>query len=97
MITLAREKSVEIPFRGAKITARYKVPTALEAEEIITSKLKDSDVFKRFAIDFSGSGCEDIDGSFPSELLEIPGTYPIMNKVALEIINSAIISEEEKN
>lgn len=97
MITLLSEKTIEVPFKGSTVYVKFKVPTAIDAEEIISSKMKDSAIFKKFAIEISCKDVEELDGVFPSKLLEIPGTYPIMNKTALEILNSAIVSEEEKN
>lgn len=97
MITLEREKIVEIPFCGSKVVFRYKVPNAIETEEIFNSKAKNTEIFKRFTLEIGCSDCEEINGKFPSDLVAMPGTYALVSNVANEIIKSATLSEEEKN
>lgn len=97
MITLEREKIVEMPFCGSKVVFRFKVPNAIETEEIFNAKMKNTEIFKRFTLEVGCPDCEEIDGKFPSDLISMPGTYLLVSNVASEIIKSATLSEDEKN
>ena len=98
MITLSKRKSAEILFMGETVEVEYVVPTALDVEEHIKGSTKDSSVFEAFVTKVSSSGIDGWqNGVGAKAVLEAPGTYSLVNKVALEIVQSAFITEAEKN
>ena len=97
MITLEKEKTVTVPFKGVDVSVRYKVPTAVDAESILNAKLSDCEIFKNFTLGVSCDEIEELNGAFPSDIISLPGVYPLVNKVAWQIVNSATVSEAEKN
>ena len=98
MITLSRKRSADIPFMGVNVRVEYVVPTALEVEENIKGNSKDSEIFEAFVMKVS---CPDIEGwqngVGAKDVLSAPGTYSLVNKAALGIVQSAFLTEAEKN
>ena len=100
MITLERKKTITVRFMGADVTAEFNVPTAEEVETTIRGNkdLKDSDLFKAFVTTVKSPDIEGwTEGLKPEDVVALPGTYPLMNKIALEIMQTAFLSEPEKN
>lgn len=102
MITLAREKTIEIPYfnNQAKILVTFNIPTAEEAETKIrgVKDLTDVSVFKMFVLKVV---CNDIEGwengVSAETVTNSPGTFNLVSKTAIEIVNSAFLTESEKN
>ena len=100
MITLSRTKTVTVPFMGIEVMVEFNVPTAEEVETVIRGNkdLKDTDLFKAFVTTVMASEIEGWgEGIKADAVTTLPGTYPLVNKVALEIMNSAFITDDEKN
>ncbi len=98
MISLSRKKTVEIPFLGVTVTVDFVVPTALEVEENLKGGTKDSAIFEAFVTKVTSPDIEGWqEGVGAKTVLESPGTYPLVNKAALEVVQTAFISEAEKN
>ena len=95
MITITKEKTVTIPFAGTEALVRFKVPSAIDVEELRSENLKDSDIFKKFVLEVS----VEIEGynEFPSAIISLPGSYPLVRDTALQIINAAMLTDFEKN
>lgn len=100
MITLSRTKTVTIPFLGAEVMVEFNIPTAEEVESTIRGNkdLKDSDIFKAFVTTVMSSDIEGwAEGMKPDAVTVLPGTYPLVNAVASEIVKTAFVTEAEKN
>ena len=102
MITLAREKTVEIPYfnNQAKIRIAFKIPTAEEAETKIrgVKDLTDVSLFKMFVLKVSSPDVEGWqNGITADDVVNAPGTFNLISKVALEIVNAAFLTDSEKN
>ena len=99
MITLERTKTVMIPFMGVDVDVLFKVPTAEEAEKAFRgSDVKDTDIFRKFVISVRSSGIEGWDTEIKADaVVSLPGTYSLVNKVALEITKATFLTEAEKN
>lgn len=98
MISLSRKKTVDVTFMDAKVSVEFVVPTALEVEENIKGATKDSSIFEAFVTKVSSlevAGWQN--GVGAKDVLDAPGTYGLVNKVALEIVQSAFLTEAEKN
>ena len=98
MITLSRKKTADIPFMGVNVSVEFIVPSAIEVEEHIKGTQKDSQIFESFVTKISSPDIEGWQsGVGPKIVLEAPGTFSLVNKVALEIVQSAFLTEAEKN
>ena len=100
MITLERTRTISVPFMNAAVAVSFNIPTAEEVETTIRASkdIKDTDLFRAFVTKVS---CPDIegwaDGLAADAVTVLPGTFPLVNKTALEIMQSAFLSEAEKN
>lgn len=102
MITLSRIKTATIRFMGVDVLFEYNVPTAEEFENEFRSpeakNLKDSEVFKMFGRTVLTDGIEGWEsGIKPEEVVSLPGTYPLVSKAAMEIMQAAYLNDAEKN
>ena len=100
MITLSRTKTITVAFMGVDVEVTFNVPTAEEVETTIrgAKDLKDSDLIKAFVTSVKSaeiSGWQD--GISAEETLASPGTYPLVNAIAQQIVQSAFLTEKEKN
>ena len=100
MITLERKKRITVSFMGVDVIVEFNVPTAEEVETTIRGNkdIKDSDLFKAFTVLVRSSEIEGWKvGLAPDAVVVLPGTFPLVTKVAMEIMQTAFLSESEKN
>ncbi len=102
MITLSRIKTVNIPFMGVDVSFSFNVPTAEDVENVFrgpdAKDLKDSDILRKFGTLLTSPDIEGwSEGIKPEEAVKLPGTYTLINKCAVEIMQSAFLTEAEKN
>lgn len=97
MISLSREKTIEVEYLGEKVTVTYKVPSAIEAETLLKDQTN-AGLFKAFVQKVQSDGVSEWTGGVGAEeCLNAPGTYSLVNEVDLAIVDSAILRKEEKN
>ena len=98
MITLERTHKERFTLQGENVDVTFRVPTAEDVENVFRNKeVKDTDVFKTFVIEVVSEGIEGWEGGLkPEDVTAMPGTYSIVNKVALAVTKTAFLSEEEK-
>lgn len=102
MITLERIKTVTLSFMGVDVLFDFDVPTAEDVEVTFrgpdAKDLKDSEIVKRFGRTFMSA---DITGWAealkPEDVISLPGTYSLVNKAAVEVMQAAFVTEAEKN
>ena len=99
MITLETKKTIKIQFMGVDVIVEYRIPTAAETEvKLKGSDIKDSDIFKEFVISAKSPEIEGwADGVTAETVLKSPGTYKMVNEVAMAIVKSAYLLPDEKN
>lgn len=98
MITLSKKKTFDASFMGAGVTVEFIVPSALEAEEHFTKEAKNSAIFSAFVTKVVSPDIEGWQNGIGAKaVLEAPGTAPLVNDTAVEIVRSAFMTEAEKN
>ena len=98
MISLALNKTVDIPFMGTTVKVAYRVPTAAETEEKLRKDIKDTDVFRAFVTSVASPDIEGWTGGVDAEtVIAAPGTYKLVSEAALEVVKSAFLLPDEKN
>lgn len=93
MIQLQKNIEIIIPFSGSDINAVIRIPSALEAEDILLAKYDNIGLFSSFV---SSCSCPDITGSggiSAAEMLEYPGSRAVVLKVAEHLMEIASDSE----
>ena len=100
MISLERVKTVTISFHDVNVDVTFNVPTAEEAQTKIrgVKELTDTGLFKAFVTkveSFEVIGWES--GVSADTVLNSPGTFNFVSKVAMEIVNAAFLMDSEKN
>ena len=80
-----------------QIKVRFNVLTAVEMEDVILNKPKDTELFKKNVqgvenLSWDGLPVETADG-----VLEIPGGYALVSEVAQEIVGRSLLKDVEKN
>ncbi len=96
IISIEREKTY-VPDGFPEVTISYKVPTAEDFEKIIREKPGDCDVFKAFVKKVGGVTDEQGNGYKPEDIVQLPGTWPMVTGAAKEIIESATLGADGKN
>lgn len=96
MTSISKLRTLDVQYGEDVLIVCFKVPSALETEEVLLAQSKDSDIFKKFVQDIQLKGNPD-DKVFPSKFLELPGSYKVLNEVSRAIVKSATLGEEEKN
>ena len=100
MVTLEREKTKHILFKGESVSVKFNVPTAEEFSTKIrgVKDLSDVDVVKAFVTKIQSNGITGWEeGISADQLCKAPGTFSLVSEIAVEIINSAVLTEKEKN
>lgn len=98
MITLAKEKAVELTFEECTVTIKIHILTPAEFAQVQADKLSNEDIFRKYVLSgFSG----DIEGwtseKTATEILETPGTASIVAQGALAVINNSLLTPVQKN
>lgn len=99
MISLKREEKKQYSFAEALVDVRFRIPTAVEAEEILDPKNlpKDSEVFKRFVVEIKSSDVEGWEkGVDAVEVVDLPGTFSLVHVVAFDIVGTIRIDATQK-
>ncbi len=99
MITLAREKTIEVSFiEDTKVSVTFSIPTAEEAETKFTKDLTDTGLFKLFVTNVKSADITGwTTGITAEEVVTSPGTLGLVKNVAREIMNATFLIESEKN
>lgn len=97
MIVLCREKTVDVQLGEGTVRITYRIPSAVELEEVFVNKLKDSELFKKFVIRIDSDDISDIEGKSAKDFLDLPGAFKAMNAVCRDLIAMSTIGETEKN
>lgn len=98
MISLSRKKTVSIDFMGTEVSVEFVVPSAIETEEKIKKDAADSSIFSAFVTKVTAPDIEGWqEGVSAKTVLESPGTFSLVNRVALSVVQSAFLTEPEKN
>ncbi len=96
IISIEREKTY-VPDGCPDVRISYKVPTAEDFEKIIREKPGDCDVFRTFVKKVEGVTDEQGNGYKPEDIVQLPGTWPMVTGVAKAIVESATLGAEGKN
>lgn len=101
IITIAKEKTITpVALNNQKdaspSTVTFRVPLVLEMEKIIQEKWADSQVFSEFCLKTTFTDAKG-KSLTADELLEVPGTYPLIAEVAKEILYSGMLGGDLKN
>lgn len=80
-----------------QIKIRYDVLTAVEMEDVVVNKPKDTELFKRFVTDINNLTWDGIPVETADGVLEIPGSYGLVSEVAQEIVGRSLLKDVEKN
>ncbi len=96
-MNLMLDDSLTVNLKGGDVTVSFKVPNAIETEKMILEKANDTAVFKNFVTKIESKDYENLNEAFPSEVVNLPGTYPLIREVASAIIKAAMFTPEEKN
>ena len=100
MVTLERERTVSIPFHDVNVDVTFNVPTAEEAQTKIrgVKELTDTGLFKTFVTKVQSVYVEGWgEGVSAETVMNSPGTFNLVSKVAMEIVNAAFLMDSEKN
>ena len=91
-ITLKREKTIELSFYDGTILVTYKIPDAIEIEDL-ESGIKNYVLLRKFvkAVESDIEGLDSVE-----KLLTAPGSAKIVEKIALAIMKDAFWTESEK-
>lgn len=81
----------------AQIKIRFNVLTAVEMEEVVINKPKDTELFKRFVTGIENLSWDGIPVETADGVLEIPGSYALVSEVAQEIVGRSLLKDVEKN
>lgn len=82
MIQLQKNTEISIPFSGSDISAVIRIPSALEAEDILLAKFDHLTLFNRFVSSISCSEISEFDGISTEKMLQYPGSRSLVLKVA---------------
>lgn len=93
MIELQKNTEITISFSGSDISTVIRIPSALEAEDILLEKYDSITLFSRFVSSFSCPDFHGIDGMTAEDMLNYPGSRALVLKVAEYIIQTASIRE----
>ncbi len=98
MITFKREETKKYSFAEALIEVTYRIPDALEAEQIIADQSKDTDVFKKFVLSVKSADVEGwADGVKAEDVTILPGVFGLVHLVAVDIVKSMRVDVARKN
>lgn len=98
MVTFKREETRQYSFAEALIDVTYRVADAPEAEEALTEKWKNTDVFKKFVTQVKSAEVEGWEkGVTGEEVISLPGTYGLVTIVTFDIVKSMRIEAQRKN
>lgn len=96
MIYLQRNTEIVIPFSGTDINTVIRIPSALEAEDILHDKFDQMTLFSKFVSSCSFSHKSRTSVLSPSEVVNYPGSREIVLKAAAYIMQIATVSEYYK-
>lgn len=92
----ATHKTKEYTLADKTVSVTWKIPTPVDMTEIALKGDRYVDFFKGFVTEIK-SEIGELNGSLPSYVVKIPGTWGLVQKVAKDIVRSSIIGDEEKN
>lgn len=91
-ITLNKEKSIELGFQGGTLIVTYRIPNAIDVEDL-ESGIKNYVLLRKF-VKTVESDIEGLDSV--EKLLMAPGSAKTVEKIALAILSDAFWTEPEK-
>jgi N-acetyl-gamma-glutamylphosphate reductase len=103
-ITINREKTIFPKTLGNdkadqpdKFTVTFRVPNAAEMEEVLTEKTPDTKMFGKFVTKVTGLTDDLLTEIKATDIVALPGTYPLVAETAQEILRAGMLTVDEKN
>lgn len=98
MIQLKRKDSRSYSFAEACVDVTFRIPDAAEAETVIADQIKDTEIFKQFAVEIKSRDIEGWgNGVSAEEVVGTPGTLSLIRLVAFDIVKAMSVGAERKN
>lgn len=98
MFSISKERTVSLGYKGLNVEVFFRVPNAVEAEEMFKKEKSNTSIFADFVTMVIS---EDIDGWADGvdaqTVLETPGLYAVVKDTAVEIVNATFLTSVEKN
>lgn len=91
----ATQKTKAYTLAGKSVSVTWKIPTPVDMTEVALKGDRYIDFFQRFVTNIS-SEINELHGAFPSNVIKMPGTWGLIQKVAKDIVRSSVIEDEEK-
>lgn len=87
----------EKPEDYAEVEVAYKIPTAAEAENILSSQTKDSAIFEKYVTSIKSNYIQGWgDGVTPDQVIAARGTYGLIHLIAVDIVDSMRVDFRRK-
>lgn len=98
MLTLSRERDVQLEFQECTVEARVRILTPAEFARLHDEKMSTGEILCNFVTSLRSDDIEGWqDGVSPSDVLSMPGTASIVAQAALAVVNGSTLTPKEKN